>query len=152
MHENVYNVSITQNRAIRDGRSLSLELIGALHRAINSVIYNPQMEPRDRIYVSMHSNRLNNAYEHRGATVNEWRTSSLLAKGILDQIASILNSNENFEVNDSFSFDVVHVRSSHRGSGKIIPGSRSIHTLRNVKKKQSFNYQEKAEECVSRGL
>ena len=68
------------------------------------------IDDRDRIFISMSSDRLNNAYHFQGSTAGEWRQNGVPATEILDQLARTLNSSEQFEMNDSFQLSFVHVR------------------------------------------
>ena len=52
-------------------------------------------------------------------------TGSDRVDGILQQMARVLNSNENFEMDDSFQLSFIQVRAPPRGSGhkrKMKPG------------------------------
>ena len=50
-------------------------------------------------------------------TGKEWREQGLRAEALLENLSKMLNSNENFEMDDSFNLSVVHVRPPPRGSG-----------------------------------
>jgi len=54
----------------------------------------------------MASNRLNYAYGYRRLPTLEWLSGSSRMDGILDQMARVLNSNEQFEIDDSFQLSV----------------------------------------------
>ena len=61
-----------------------------------------------------------------------------MATECLSPLARMLNSNEQFEVNDSFQLAFVHVRDGPRGGGKrrrVKPGHRSLMVLRGMKRK-----------------
>ena len=76
------------------------------------------IDDRDRIFISMASDRLNNAYHFQGLTAGEWRHNGTRAAAILEQLARMLNWNEQFEMNDSFQLSFVHVRRPPVGTGR----------------------------------
>ena len=54
----------------------------------------------------------------------------------MDHIASILNSNDEFKMDDTFHLDLVHVAHSPKGGGtekRYIPGNRPIKKLHELK-------------------
>ena len=55
--------------------------------------------------------------------------------GILEQLACVLNSSEQFEMDDSLQLAFVHVRSPPRGHGKrkMKPGHRHPETFKRIK-------------------
>ena len=63
----------------------------------------------DRIQIYLSSNRLQSAHTSANVTVGDWRDPLSGARRILDQISKMLNSNENFEVDDSLQLDVTHI-------------------------------------------
>lgn len=135
VHERLYNTTFHQHGPLANDDNISKEVTWALQESISSVVDNdPAIQSNDRIYISLSSNRLAHSYEHRGATAEEWKNGTERAEAILNHIANLLNSNENFELNDSFNLQIVHVRRPHRGAGKRIPGSLSIHKLKQMKR------------------
>ena len=67
------------------------------------------MPGHDRIQIYLSSNRLQSAHTSANVTVGDWRDPLSGARRILDQISKMLNSNENFEVDDSLQLDVTHI-------------------------------------------
>ena len=63
----------------------------------------------DRIQIYLSSNRLKSAHTSANVTVGDWRDPLSGARRIFDQISKMLNSNENFEVDDSLQLDVTHI-------------------------------------------
>ena len=51
-------------------------------------------------------------------TAEEWLRGSERVDGILQQMARVLNSNEQFELDDSFQLSFTQVRAAPQGSGK----------------------------------
>jgi len=72
----------------------------------------------DRIQIYLSSNRLQSAHTSANVTVGDWRAPLSGARRILDQISKMLNSNENFEVDDTLQFDLTHITMPEPGSGK----------------------------------
>ena len=67
------------------------------------------MADHDRIQLYLSSNRLQSAHTSANVSVGDWRDPLSGARRILDQISKMLNSNENFEVDDSLQLDVTHI-------------------------------------------
>ena len=67
------------------------------------------MPDHDRIQIYLSSNRLQSAHTSADVTVGDWRDPLSGARRILHQISKMLNSNENFEVDDSLQLDVTHI-------------------------------------------
>ena len=74
------------------------------------------MYPDDFLQVYMGSNHLHYNFSHR-VTVRDWRQNNEAATYLLTQLSTILNSNEEFAPDYSFTFDLTHIRLP-RGSGK----------------------------------
>lgn len=62
-------------------------------------------------------------------TAREWLSNSPPVQGILQQISKMLNSNEQFRMDDTFSLHVSHIRDPGRGSGKVRKGQLAIAKL-----------------------
>ena len=67
------------------------------------------MPDHDRIQIYLSSNRLQSVHTSANVTIGDWRDPLSGARRILDQISKMLNSNENFEVDDSLQLDVTHI-------------------------------------------
>ena len=82
------------------------------------LVENEDIHDRDRVYVSMVSDRLRIAYDGWGLTAGEWRAQGLRADLLLNNLSQMLNSNEQFELDDSFTSSFVHVLRPTVGTGK----------------------------------
>ena len=85
----------------------------------------------------------------------EWRERGLPADTLLENLSKMLNSNENFEFNDSFNLSVVHVRPPPRGTGKkrYVPGHLSKVWLHEGKKKSLVKIHRDEEGwCVAKAI
>ena len=63
----------------------------------------------DRIQIYLSSNRLQSAHTSTNVSVGDWRDPLSGARRILHQISNMLNSNENFDVDDTLHLDVTHI-------------------------------------------
>ena len=88
----------------------------ALDESIQTLIRN--IPDHDRLQIYLSSNRLQSAHTSANVSVGDWRDPLSGARRILDQISQMLNSNENFEVDDSLHLDVTHITMPPPGSGR----------------------------------
>ena len=113
-------------------QNVTHELEQGLRRAMNNVLDN-DMSDQDRLYFTIGSDRLTSKFQGWGVTVREWRQGSDRVDGLFQRMANSLNSNENFELEDSFQVSITHtyvVRQPPRGSGskrKMKPGHHRKH-------------------------
>ena len=87
------------------------------------------------MYFNLASNRLNHAYDYRGLTTEQWLRGSDRVDGILQQMVWVLNSNENFELDDSFQLSFTQVRAAPLGSvkkRKLKPGHSQPQTFKRL--------------------
>ena len=91
----------------------------ALQRAIREqILEDPEVHPNDHFLINITSNRLRHSYHSSGMRVREWINNDLRAREIMQQISRMLNSNEQFRLDDSFSLHISHIRDPGRGAGK----------------------------------
>jgi len=87
-------------------------------------------------------------------TVREWRQGSDHVDALFQRMANSLNSNENFELEDSFQVSITHVRQQPRGSGskrKLKPGHQAVNAFK--KRKHSvIPIQNKDNLCCARTI
>ena len=72
----------------------------------------------DRIQVYLGSNRLRSSHTSAHESVGQWRDPLGASRQILDNISRLLNSNENFEPDDSLQLDITHISMPKPGRGK----------------------------------
>ena len=90
----------------------------ALQRAIErQVLDQPGVNNNDHLMVNMSSNRLRHAFQSSRVRVRDWRQRTEPAQTLLHQLSKILNSNENFGIDDSFHMEVTVIKDSGVGSG-----------------------------------
>ena len=87
------------------------------------------------MYFGVASNHLNHTYNYRRLRAEEWLAGGDRVNGILEQLSQVLNSNENFEMDDSFQLTFTRVCAPPRGSGKrkMKPGHRHSETFKRIK-------------------
>ena len=115
---------------------------------------DPSMDPLDRVYFTIASERLNYNYHGWGATVKEWREGSERLNHIFDKMSHALNSNESFEMDDTFQLSFTHLRTPPKGRGHKIknrPGHQATAMLRQ-KKDSVIQIKNQDELCCSRAL
>ena len=85
------------------------------------------------MYLGLSSNRLSHAYNYRGLTANQWLRGGVWVDTLLQQMSAMLNSNKQFEMDDSFQLSFTHVRVPPTGSGhkpKLKPGHSAFTSLK----------------------
>ena len=107
-------------RALQDG----------LRRAVDRVLTTtPDLHDQDRLYFTLSSNRLTSNFQGWGLHAGEWRDGGARLDALLDRLAQALNSNEQFEMDDSFHLSITKVHRASQGSGKhsrrLTPGNSS---------------------------
>ena len=134
---------VVRLRPIQDGRPIPANrlvrtLTRGMQSAISRVLRQMDIPDNERFYVSLASDRLRSASNAFHVTAGEWRQDQLRANALLQNLSNMLNSNENFRMDDSFNLSVVHVRPAPRGSGRKlklhVPGHQSNVRLKQVKK------------------
>lgn len=63
----------------------------------------------DRKQIYLGSNRLRSSHTSAQVSVDQWRHALGASRQILDNISRLLNSNEQFEPDDSLQLDVTHI-------------------------------------------
>ena len=83
--------------------------------ALDSLIRD--LPDHDRIQIYLGSNRLRSAHTSAHVAVGGWRDPLAGSRQILHQISKLLNSNENFEVDDTLELDVTNISMPIPSSG-----------------------------------
>ena len=121
----------------QQGQILPRQMEEALQRAIREqVLQDPEVHPNDHFLININSNRLRHSYHSSRMRVREWIDNDLRAQEIMQQICRMLNSNEQFRLDDSFSLHNSHIRDPGRGAGnnRVRKGSMALETLLDTKK------------------
>ena len=109
----------------------------ALQRAIREqVLEDPEVHPNNHFLININSNRLRHSYHSSRMRVREWINNDLRAREIMQQISRMLNSNEQFRLDDSFSLHISQIRDPGRGAGnkRIRKGSMALDKLLDLRK------------------
>ena len=88
-----------------------------LARSIHELIRG--LPDHDRIQIYLGSNRLRNSHTSANVSVEQWRDPLGASRQVLDNISNLLNSNENFEIDDTLQLDVTHITMPPPGSGPL---------------------------------
>ena len=116
---------------------LPRQIEDALQRAIREqILQDPEVRPNDHFLININSNRLRHSYHSSRMRVREWINNDLRAREIMQQISNMLNSNEQFRLDDSFSLHISHIRDPGRGAGnqRIRKASMALDKLLDCKK------------------
>ena len=135
VRERHYTAHLRQRGKFIQHQRLTQALSDAIYSSLQNLIQNEQIPGRDYVYFNLASSRLNHAYGYRPLTAEEWMRGSDRVDGILQQIARVLNSNENFELVDSFQLFFTQVRAAPLASGKrkMKPGHSHPKTFKRLK-------------------
>ena len=113
-------------QALQDG------LQRAMANALNDI---PDLHDDDRLYFSISCNRLSRGDFHVwGLRAREWWEGGDRADAVLDRLSRALNSNEQFEMDDSFQMSITQVRHAPRGGAggkrRLRPGHQTLALLK----------------------
>ena len=125
----------------------------ALRRAISSQILNGRENGEDFLMINMSSNRLHHSYQSHRVRVREWNNQERPAERLLNKMKATINSNEQFELDDSFHLEVTHIRDPGRGSGRKRRRLKTLHIEQMLKTKRSVIYIDNEDDlCCARAL
>ncbi|XP_067036362.1 uncharacterized protein [Acropora muricata] len=155
VHERVVRLRPVQEGRLIPQQQLADALTRGLRRAVEQVLDQQKVPDTDRFYISLASDRLRSASNAFHLTAQEWRQNGLRAQTLLDNLSKMLNSNEQFEMDDSFNLSVVHVRPPPRGTGtkrQHVPGHQSNVRLKQMKKSVIEMPRDDAGWCAARAI
>ena len=116
--ERHFEMYVAQHGLFNTHQHLASALTSGLYRAILRLIEEHNLPLNDRVYINLSSRRLDHAYNYRGMEVRDWLAGGARVDAMLQQLASILNSNETFHMDDTFQLSFTHVQAPSRGAGK----------------------------------
>ena len=126
----------------------------ALQRAVQRQVRDQlRVHDNDHLMINMSNNRLRHAFQSSRVRVRDWRQRTEPTQTLLQQMSNILNSNEQFRIDDRFHVEVSHIKDSGVGSGSRgkRPGTQSVEQfLQN--KKSVVHIQNLDELCCARAL
>ena len=152
--ERHYDVRTEQRGQFTHRQHLATSLAVGLHRALIGLIDQQGIPHHDRVYINLSSRRLSHAFNYRGLQAGEWVQGGPRVNELLRQMSNALNSNENFEIDDSFQLSFTHVRRPIQGSGKkrkMRPGHTNIQMLKK-RKKSIVSINNKDTMCCARAI
>ena len=137
VRERVFQLRPRQIGAFIPRQRLADALVQGLRAALDDLINDQDIPDGDRIYIALASNRIANAYNGWGLRAGEWRAQGPHVDALLGNLSHMLNSNEQFEMDDSFTLSFVHVCGAPTGSGykrKHLPGHQASTRLKEFKR------------------
>ena len=138
--ERIVNTRLRQTGNFIDTPHVAQALRDALQRAMTRVLYQiPDLHEDDRLFFTISSNRLSRGDFHGwGVRVGEWqRGDGDRVEAVLDRLSRALNSNEQFEMDDSFQLRITHVQRPPQGTGskrRLKPGHQTLALLKPKKR------------------
>ena len=141
MGERVYTKGTTPPTNLREvghfisSQNLAVTLRDGIHRVLQNLILRDCILDQHRVSFNLQSNCLTNSY-YRGLPAGEWHHGSEHVDTMLKQLSQILNSNKNFEMNDSFQLSFTHVCAVPCGTSKTKrkPGHSHPETFKGIKR------------------
>ena len=117
--ERHFNTRLRQRGNLIPDQNITEALQDGLRRAVNQVLTTtPDLDDQDRLYFTIGSNRLHNNFQGWGLRAGEWRQDGERVEALFHRLARALNSNEQFEMDDSFQLTITQVRHAPQGTGR----------------------------------
>ena len=114
----------------------------------------PNLHYQDRPYFTLSSNRLTSNFQGWGLRAGEWREGGARLEALFQRLAQALNSNEQFEMDDSFQLSITQVHHAPQGRGRkrqTKPGHAPLQAL-TAKKRSVIRIQNNDDLCCARAL
>ena len=119
VRERHFNTRLRQRGNLIPDQNITEALQEGLRRAVNQVLTTtPDLHDQDRLYFTIGSNRLHNNFQGWGLRAGEWREGGDRVEALFQRLAQALNSNEQFEMDDSFQVSITQVHHAPQGTGK----------------------------------
>ena len=119
VRERHFNTHLHQRGNLIPDQNITEALQDALRRAVNEVLATtPDLYDQDRLYFTIGSNRLHNNFQGWGLRAGEWPEDRERVEALFHRLAQALNSNEQFEMDDSFQLSITQVHHAPQGTGK----------------------------------
>ena len=136
VQERHFNTQLRQRGNLIPGQNTTQALQDGLRRAVNQVLTTtPDLHDQDRLYFTIASNRLHNNFQGWGLRAGEWRQDTERVEALFRRLAQALNSNEQFEMDDSFQVSITQVHHAPQGTGKPRRGKPGHPTMEMLTKK-----------------
>lgn len=155
LHRQRFQARIETTRDVRQTDDLGQEVVEALRRSIQDQISNDSsLDAFSMVHFTLQSDAFSHAFQSRTFTVEEFENDSVRLDSYLDSLAAQLNSNQQFELDDTFTVETTFIRTPGPRSGngkKNKPGQKAIETL--LKNKRSvITIRNKDELCCARAI
>ena len=134
VQERHFKTQLRQRGNFIPGQNITQALQDGLRRAVDQVLTTtPDLHDQDRLYFTIASDRLHNNFQGWGLRAGEWRRDTERVEALFQRLAQALNSNEQFEMDDSFQVSITQVHHAPQGTGKPRrgkPGHPTMNLLR----------------------
>ena len=133
VHERIFRARVHQWGTFDHHDQLATCFVEGLRTSLAQMLQDPNITD----YFHLASDRLCHAYDGWGLTMGEWRRDQGRVAGLLENLSRMLNSNENFQMDDTFHMSFVHVRAGAYGGGqkcKYLLGHQASTCLKVIKK------------------
>ena len=157
VRERIINTRLRQTGNFIDTPHVAQALRDALQRAMTRALNQfPDLHEDDRLFFTISSNRLSRGdFQGWGVRVGEWRRGGGdRVDALLNRLSRALNSNEQFEMDDSFQMRITHVPRPPQGTGskrRLKPGHQTLALLK-PKKRSIVQIQNTDDLCCARAL
>ena len=156
VRERHFNTQLRQRGNLIPGQNITQALQEGLRRAVDQVITTttPALHDQDRLYFTIASNRLHNNFQGWGLRAGEWRQGGDRVEALFHRLAQALNSNEQFEMDDSFQVSITQVHHAPQGTGKPRQEKPGHQPLRHLigQKRSIIHIQNDDQLCCARAL
>ena len=142
VRERHFNTQLRQRGNLIPGQNITQALQEGLRRAVNQVLTTttPALHDQDRLYFTIASNRLHNNFQGWGLRAGEWREGGDRVEALFQRLAQALNSNEQFEMDDSFQVSITQVHHGPQGTGKPTPDQTRPSASPKFNRSETFHY------------
>ena len=155
VRERHFTTRLRQRGNLIPDQNITEALQEGLRRAVNQVLTTtPDLDDQDRLYFTISSDRLHNNFQGWGLRAGEWRQGGDRLAALLDRLAQALNSNEQFEMDDSFQLSITQVHHAPQGTGRPRRGKPGHPTMEMLTRnsKSIIRINNKDELCCARAL
>ena len=117
VRERIFRTRLEQQGRLDSRRqNINHALVQGLRGAIETLLDDATIHDRDRVYPPFHSPGYDNSFS-RGLRVSRWRQEPDTVTAFLDDLAQKLISGEEYDPDEPFELEFVHVQAGRQGSG-----------------------------------
>ena len=118
VRERIFRTRLEQQGRLDSRRqNINHALAQGLRGAIETLLDDAAIHNRDRVFLRFHSPRYDNSFS-RGLHFSRWRQEPDTVTAFVDYLAQKLNSGEEYDPDEPFELEFVHVQAGPQGSGK----------------------------------